>query len=85
MFGEVTKEANMKLKDLSLREVCVLLPLVFFIIQIGVYPRPFLSRMDATVKHLIAQVESKTSKRGAEGMKVASTATDARHETTGVR
>jgi NADH-quinone oxidoreductase subunit M len=85
MFGEVTKEANMKLKDLSLREVCVLLPLVFFIIQIGVYPRPFLSRMDATVKHLITQVESKTSKKGADGMKVASTATDARHERTGVR
>jgi NADH-quinone oxidoreductase subunit M len=85
MFGEVTKEANMKLKDLSLREVCVLLPLVFFIIQIGVYPRPFLSRMDATVKHLITQVESKTSKHGAEGVKMVSTVTDARHERTGVR
>ena len=47
------------MKDLSLREVLVLLPLVFFIVQIGVYPKPFLSRMEASVNHLIYQVESK--------------------------
>ena len=62
MFGEVTKEENKNLKDLSLREVAVLLPLIFFIFQIGVYPKPFLSRMDASVKHLISQVESKMVK-----------------------
>jgi len=66
MFGKVTKEENKKLKDLSLREIIVLLPLIFFIIQIGVYPKPFLSRMDATVKHLIAQVELKAGERVAE-------------------
>ncbi|MCK5010239.1 MAG: NADH-quinone oxidoreductase subunit M, partial [Deltaproteobacteria bacterium] len=66
MFGEITKEENKKLKDLSLREIIVLLPLIFFIIQIGVYPKPFLSRMDATVKHLVAQVELKAGKRVAE-------------------
>ena len=66
MFGEVTKEENKKLKDLSLREIIVLLPLIFFIIQIGVYPKPFLSRMDATVKHLVAQVELKAGKKVAE-------------------
>jgi NADH-quinone oxidoreductase subunit M len=63
MFGEVTREENKKLKDLSLREIVVLLPLIFFIIQIGVYPKPFLSRMDASVKHLIAQVERKVDKK----------------------
>ena len=65
MFGEVTKDENKKLNDLSLREIIVLLPLIFFIIQIGVYPKPFLSRMDASVKHLISQVELKTWKRNA--------------------
>jgi len=83
MFGEVTKEANKKLKDLSLREICVLLPLVFFIVQIGVYPRPFLSRMDASVKHLLAQVESKTSRRGVEGVKMVHSVVDAQHDRTG--
>jgi NADH-quinone oxidoreductase subunit M len=67
MFGEVTKDENRNLKDLSLREIVVLLPLVFFIIQIGVYPKPFLSRMDASVKHLIQQVELKTGEKRAEG------------------
>jgi len=70
MFGEVTKEENRKLKDLSLREIIVLLPLIFFIFQIGVYPKPFLSRMDASVKHLIAQVELKAGRKSAEGARM---------------
>lgn len=71
MFGEITKEENKNLKDLSLREILVLLPLIFFIIQIGVYPKPFLSRMDASVKHLVAQVELKTGKRSIKKDKMA--------------
>lgn len=67
MFGEVTNEKNKNLKDLSLREIAVLLPLLFFIVQIGVYPKPFLSRMDASVKHLIGQVTQKTGEKRAEG------------------
>jgi len=71
MFGEITKEENKNLKDLSLREILVLLPLIFFIIQIGVYPKPFLSRMDASVKHLVAQVELKTGKSALKKDKMA--------------
>jgi len=71
MFGEITREENKNLKDLSLREILVLLPLIFFIIQIGVYPKPFLSRMDASVKHLVAQVELKTGKRSIKKDKMA--------------
>ena len=70
MFGEVVKEENKVLKDLSLREIAVLLPLIFFIVQICVYPKPFLSRMDASVKHLIAQVESKTGKIDSEEIRM---------------
>ena len=66
MFGEITKEENKNLKDLSLREILVLLPLIFFIVQIGVYPKPFLSRMEVSVKHLIYQVESKSGRKEAE-------------------
>jgi len=70
MFGKVTKEENRKLKDLSLREIIVLLPLIFFILQIGVYPKPFLSRMHASVKHLIAQVELKVGSKSAEELRM---------------
>jgi NADH-quinone oxidoreductase subunit M len=59
MFGEITKEENRKLKDLSLREIIVLIPIILFIIQIGVYPKPFLSRIEPTVKNLIAHVYNK--------------------------
>ena len=63
MFGEVTKEENRKLKDLSLREIIVLIPIILFIIQIGVYPKPYLSRMEPTVKNLIAHVYNKADVR----------------------
>jgi NADH-quinone oxidoreductase subunit M len=56
MFGQVTKEENKRLKDLTLREIIVLIPIILFIIQIGIYPKPFLSRMEPTVKNLITQV-----------------------------
>jgi NADH-quinone oxidoreductase subunit M len=63
MFGEITKEENRNLKDLSLREIIVLIPIILFIIQIGVYPKPFLSRMEPTVKNLIAHVYNKADVR----------------------
>jgi len=63
MFGEITKEENRKLKDLSLREIIVLIPIIIFIIQIGVYPKPFLSRMEPTVKNLISIVHQKAELR----------------------
>ena len=47
------------------------LAIIFFIVQIGVYPKPFLSRMDASVKHLVAQVELKTGKRSIKKDKMA--------------
>jgi NADH-quinone oxidoreductase subunit M len=62
MFGEVTREENRKLKDLSLREIIVLIPIILFIIQIGVYPKPYLSRMEPTVKNLISVVNQKAGR-----------------------
>ena len=62
MFGAITKEANKSLKDLSPRELIVLIPLILFIIQIGVYPKPYLSRMEPTVKNLITFVQQKAGR-----------------------
>jgi len=50
VFGPVRHEENRRLPDLSAREWSYLLPLVLFIIFIGVYPAPFLRKMDAAVK-----------------------------------
>jgi NADH-quinone oxidoreductase subunit M len=53
IFGEITNEANRGLKDLNLREVVVLVPILIMIFWIGVYPNTFLDRMQTSVDHLL--------------------------------
>lgn len=59
MFGEVTNAKNLGLKDLSAREILVLLPILVFVVWIGVYPNTFLKPMEPAVTNLIKQVETK--------------------------
>jgi len=54
-FGSIS-EKNARLKDLSLREVLVLIPILIMIVFMGVYPKPFLKSMDVSVRALIEQV-----------------------------
>jgi NADH-quinone oxidoreductase subunit M len=61
VFGEVTREANARLSDLSPREWAVLVPVLLFIVWIGVYPAAFTGKTEATIAALLAQVESKAS------------------------
>jgi NADH-quinone oxidoreductase subunit M len=58
VFNALDKEENAKLPDLSRRELAVLAPLVAAMIWMGVYPKPFLERMEASVSALIQQVEA---------------------------
>ena len=50
IFGEITVEANRRLKDLSLREWAVILPVLLFIVWIGVYPITFTRTTEASVR-----------------------------------
>lgn len=59
MFGEVTNPKNLGLKDLSAREIWVLMPILVFVVWIGVYPNTFLKPMEPSVKNFIQQVEKK--------------------------
>ena len=43
-FGKVTNDENRGLKDLSYREIGLIAPLVFLMVFMGVYPKPFLER-----------------------------------------
>ena len=61
IFGEVTKEPNRRLPDLSLREWVVLLPVLLFIVWIGVYPGTFTGMTETSVQALITQVQSKAA------------------------
>lgn len=56
LFGEITHEENRKVSDVNFRELVVILPVIFFIILIGVYPQPFLEKMHASVQGLLGKV-----------------------------
>jgi NADH-quinone oxidoreductase subunit M len=56
MYGEITKDENRELKDMTRREYAYLVPIIVFIVLIGVYPKPFLDKMDASVGHLLQVV-----------------------------
>jgi NADH-quinone oxidoreductase subunit M len=59
MFGRVTNPKNKVLADLSPREVLVLVPILIFVVWIGVYPNTFLKPMEPSVNKFIGQVEQK--------------------------
>ncbi len=59
MFGKLDNPKNAVLKDLSLREIAVMLPLLVFIFWIGIYPNTFFDKMNPALESLIAQIDSK--------------------------
>ena len=58
VFGPLTKEMVKRLNDFTLREVVVLLPLVFWTIFLGVYPQPFFERIEVSINHYIQLIKS---------------------------
>jgi len=54
-FGPVTRDENRNLRDLMPREWAILLPLLALMLWIGLYPKPFLSRIEASVTRLVSQ------------------------------
>jgi NADH-quinone oxidoreductase subunit M len=60
VFGEVTRDANRRLADLTAREWAVLVPVLALIVWIGVYPASFTGKTETTIEALIAQVQAKT-------------------------
>lgn len=59
MFGKITNPENEKLKDLSPREITVLVPVVILIFLMGIYPKLFFSRMEVTVEKFLKDVKTK--------------------------
>ena len=58
MFGPLVHEENKTLKDLTGRELAVMIPILFFIVWMGVYPRPFLKKMDVSVTAFVERVKA---------------------------
>ena len=57
IFNQLDKPENAHLKDLTARELLVVLPLVIGMVWLGLYPRPVLDRMDAAAKRYVQLVQ----------------------------
>jgi len=55
MFGELDNPKNQKLLDLNAREIVIMVPLVALIFIMGVYPNPFIEKMEPAIKKLVVQ------------------------------
>ncbi|MGE5364043.1 MAG: NADH-quinone oxidoreductase subunit M [Bacteroidota bacterium] len=58
VFGEVRHSSLNSLKDLSKREIAVLIPVFVFIVWIGIYPGTFLKLTEKSVRGIVQQVTS---------------------------
>jgi NADH-quinone oxidoreductase subunit M len=57
VFGPITHQENAELRDLSGRELAVLIPVIAMIVVMGVYPRPFLAAMKPSVDAMVARIQ----------------------------
>jgi NADH-quinone oxidoreductase subunit M len=57
IFGRLENPANKELSDLNKREIGLLIPIILFIVWIGVYPSTFLNKSEKSVKNVIQKME----------------------------
>ena len=55
-LGPASVGARFKIRDVNAREMAAFLPLGVFVLWVGLYPKPLLDIIDASVRHLLAQV-----------------------------
>jgi NADH-quinone oxidoreductase subunit M len=65
MFGKVENPKNEHLVDITHREFATFAPLILLAVWIGLYPKPFLDRLDTSVQHVVARVSPQYIQRNA--------------------
>jgi NADH-quinone oxidoreductase subunit M len=55
--GPVTNEANAALPDMGVREWLMLAPVMALILLIGIYPKPFLDRIEPSATKVVSQLQ----------------------------
>jgi NADH-quinone oxidoreductase subunit M len=66
-LGDFVYHGKEKLKDLGFREIITVVPLILLVFWIGLYPRPFLRVMDASLNNLVEMIERNYQKSTAYG------------------
>jgi len=56
MFGKITRKENEDIKDMNLREILMMAPIIVLIFWIGLYPRPFLRILEPAVNEVVARL-----------------------------
>jgi NADH-quinone oxidoreductase subunit M len=65
MFGEIDKPENARLSDCNGREIAYMVPIVILMIWIGIYPKPYLRSMEASVSYWLTHVNQATAQQSA--------------------
>lgn len=66
MLGPIENENNKDLKDLSKREILSFVPIIIFIVWIGVHPNTFLSKTESSVKKIVENFKAVKTKLAIE-------------------
>jgi NADH-quinone oxidoreductase subunit M len=56
MLGQITNVKNLRLPDLSFRELATFLPLIAWAIWIGIYPKPYFDVLEKPVAQIVERV-----------------------------
>ena len=62
-FGPITNEENRNIPDIAWNEIAAVVPLVIFMVWIGVRPNTFLKKMEPSVKHLVSTMQTGAESR----------------------
>ena len=65
MFGKIENPKNEKLADLNWREFATYAPLLVLAVWIGIYPAPFIRRLDTSVNRVMARVNPAYARQNA--------------------
>lgn len=64
VFGAVNNDEVAALKEVNTREMLFFVPLILMVIWLGVYPKPYLHRMDVSVENLVQHINTHTTTKG---------------------
>jgi len=66
MFGPITKAVNETIRDLTGREIAVMVPIIALMFFMGLFPRPLISRIEPSVTAMLARTNVAQARLDAE-------------------